>query len=66
MLAKCYRIEQRGRGLLGWAAEQARTHRDFTGKTAIITGGARGLGLSYARALAAGGARLVISDEWRR
>jgi NAD(P)-dependent dehydrogenase (short-subunit alcohol dehydrogenase family) len=35
---------------------------DFTGKTAIITGGARGLGLSYARALALGGARVVISD----
>lgn len=35
---------------------------DFTGKTALVTGGARGLGLSYARALALGGARVVISD----
>ncbi|WP_119735375.1 SDR family NAD(P)-dependent oxidoreductase [Pseudomonas sp. Larv2_ips] len=35
---------------------------DFTGKTAIVTGGARGLGLSYARALATRGARVVISD----
>ncbi|WP_353632465.1 SDR family oxidoreductase [Pseudomonas canadensis] len=35
---------------------------DFTGKIAVITGGARGLGLSYARALAQGGARVVISD----
>lgn len=35
---------------------------DFTGKTAIVTGGARGLGLSYARALAHAGARVVISD----
>lgn len=35
---------------------------DFTGKTALVTGGARGLGLSYARALAQGGARVVISD----
>ena len=35
---------------------------DFTGKTAVITGGARGLGLSYARALSQGGARVVISD----
>ncbi|WDU64587.1 SDR family NAD(P)-dependent oxidoreductase [Pseudomonas poae] len=35
---------------------------DFTGKTAIVTGGARGLGLSYARALAQAGARVVISD----
>ncbi|WLH27711.1 SDR family NAD(P)-dependent oxidoreductase [Pseudomonas canadensis] len=35
---------------------------DFTGKIAVITGGARGLGLSYARALAQGGARVVVSD----
>lgn len=35
---------------------------DFTGKTALVTGGARGLGFSYARALALGGARVVISD----
>ncbi|AUG08384.1 SDR family NAD(P)-dependent oxidoreductase [Pseudomonas sp. S09G 359] len=35
---------------------------DFTGRTAIVTGGARGLGLSYARALARKGARVVISD----
>ncbi len=35
---------------------------DFTGKIAIVTGGARGLGLSYARALAVAGARVVISD----
>jgi NAD(P)-dependent dehydrogenase (short-subunit alcohol dehydrogenase family) len=35
---------------------------DFTGKTAIVTGGARGLGLSYARGLALRGARVVISD----
>lgn len=35
---------------------------DFIGKTAIVTGGARGLGLCYARALAQGGARVVISD----
>jgi len=35
---------------------------DFTGKTALVTGGARGWGLSYARALALGGARVVISD----
>ena len=35
---------------------------DFIGKTAIVTGGARGLGLSYARGLALAGARVVISD----
>lgn len=35
---------------------------NFTGKTAIVTGAARGLGLNYARALAQRGARVVISD----
>ena len=35
---------------------------DFTGKTAVITGAGRGLGLSYAQALAALGANVVISD----
>jgi len=32
------------------------------GRTAIITGGARGLGATYARALAASGAHVVIAD----
>ncbi|WP_439864967.1 SDR family NAD(P)-dependent oxidoreductase [Pseudomonas antarctica] len=35
---------------------------DFTGKTAVITGAGRGLGLAYAQALAARGANVVISD----
>lgn len=35
---------------------------DFTGKTAIVTGAGRGLGLTYATALAKLGARVVISD----
>lgn len=35
---------------------------DFKGRTAIVTGGGRGLGLDYARALAGLGARVVISD----
>ena len=35
---------------------------DFTGKTAVITGAGRGLGLSYAQALAMLGANVVISD----
>ncbi len=34
----------------------------FTGKVAIVTGAAQGLGLDYAAALAARGARVVISD----
>jgi NAD(P)-dependent dehydrogenase (short-subunit alcohol dehydrogenase family) len=34
----------------------------FTGKTAVITGAGRGLGLAYAQALAALGANVVISD----
>lgn len=49
-------------GIVRVGAEQESKHMDFTGKTAIVTGGARGLGLSYARALAQGGARVVISD----
>ncbi len=35
---------------------------DFNGKLAVITGGANGLGLGAARALAAGGARVWIFD----
>ena len=35
---------------------------DFSGRTAIVTGAGRGLGLSYARALARRGAQVVISD----
>lgn len=33
---------------------------DFSGRTAIVTGAGRGLGLSYARALARRGAQVVI------
>lgn len=36
--------------------------RDFNGKVAVITGGASGIGLAVARALAAEGAKLVLAD----
>jgi 3-oxoacyl-[acyl-carrier protein] reductase len=35
---------------------------DFTGKVAIVTGAAQGIGAQYARALAAAGAAVVIAD----
>ena len=34
----------------------------FSGKSAIITGGAKGIGAVYAKALAAEGANVVIAD----
>jgi NAD(P)-dependent dehydrogenase (short-subunit alcohol dehydrogenase family) len=39
---------------------------DFTGKSAVVTGGASGMGAASARRLAAGGARVVIVDrDWQ-
>jgi 3alpha(or 20beta)-hydroxysteroid dehydrogenase len=38
------------------------TDLDLTGRTALVTGGAQGLGEGMARALAANGARVVIAD----
>src|SRR5579862_6931192 len=35
---------------------------DLTGRSALVTGGARGLGLAMARALAEHGARLALLD----
>jgi len=35
---------------------------DLSGKTAVVTGAGRGLGLAYARALAASGAAVVVND----
>ena len=34
----------------------------FEGKVAVVTGGARGIGLAYARRFMAGGARILIGD----
>ncbi len=38
------------------------THLDLTGRTALVTGGAQGLGEGMARALAAAGATVVVAD----
>jgi 2-dehydro-3-deoxy-L-rhamnonate dehydrogenase (NAD+) len=38
-------------------------HYDFTGRHAVITGGAAGIGLAIAQRLAAGGARLTLWDR---
>lgn len=45
------------------ALARARRRFDFRGKTVLITGGARGLGLVLARELAAAGARLAICSR---
>ena len=37
--------------------------QDFTGTTAVITGGASGIGLATARALAREGVKLVLADS---
>jgi 3-oxoacyl-[acyl-carrier protein] reductase len=37
--------------------------RSFAGRMAVVTGGARGLGLAIARRLASGGARVAIWDQ---
>ena len=37
-------------------------HGRLAGKTAIVTGGAKGIGRHYSQALAAEGARVMIAD----
>jgi NAD(P)-dependent dehydrogenase (short-subunit alcohol dehydrogenase family) len=41
---------------------EMRTPFDFTGKVALVTGGASGLGLATSHRLAAGGARVIVND----
>ena len=52
--------------LAGWAALRllaGARHYEFSGKTVLITGGSRGLGLVLAKHLAAEGARVAISGR---
>ncbi len=49
-----------GAALAARALLQKRRHIDFLGKTVLITGGSRGLGLVMARAFAAEGARIAL------
>jgi NAD(P)-dependent dehydrogenase (short-subunit alcohol dehydrogenase family) len=42
--------------------ENSMTALDLTGRTALVTGGAQGLGEGMAQALAAAGARVVVAD----
>jgi NAD(P)-dependent dehydrogenase (short-subunit alcohol dehydrogenase family) len=50
-----------GAGLALWTVRRLREHRyRLQGKTVLITGGSRGLGLALARQMAAEGARLAI------
>lgn len=62
-----------GAGLVSWLtyrAYRASTAFSFTGKTVLITGGTRGLGLAMARRLAREGANLAVcardAEEMRR
>ena len=41
---------------------QSASRHDFSGKVAIVTGAAQGIGEAYARALAAAGAAVVVAD----
>src|SRR6202167_5935543 len=45
-----------------WSLEGGRERMDIDGKTAFITGGARGIGLAIARAFARSGAKLALAD----
>jgi short chain dehydrogenase len=44
-----------------WTADQVMADVDLSGKRAIVTGGASGIGTETARALAAGGAAVTLT-----
>jgi len=55
-----YLLAGTGAGFLLWAVRRRARRTDFRGKSVVISGGSRGLGLELARQFARQGARIVI------
>src|SRR5215217_7682423 len=62
------RVNELARGTLTWrTAMRVQDLFDLTGRTAVVTGGSRGLGLEIAHGLGEAGARVVVTarrQEW--